>query len=121
MKKNAAKITFIVVISVALCLCFIGCGGAPKGMDQKTYDLGKQAVSIGNDYLAGKISASDASDKLYDVAAGLYNYDAKNSDSNTKVHDNVADLWTALNPKYNWSGLDFKNSLGDLKALLEMK
>ena len=79
------KKLLMVLLALCLGLCAVSCGGKPSNMDQKTYDLGKEAVQIAEDYLNGRTSASDAYRKIDSVYNSLNSYVPTNSTPNLIV------------------------------------
>lgn len=58
-------ISLLLVTCMVFTLC--ACGSAPQGMSKETYKLGKQAIKVMDQYLAGKISDDEAFDKLDEI------------------------------------------------------
>jgi len=124
-KEGAIMKNFLVALLV-LCLGFtvVGCGGKPSNMDQKTYDLGKEAVQVANDYLNNKTSQNDAYKKLDSLYKQLDSYIPTNSTSHSYVKGYVLLLrgeFTLVMFSGEPVNRDtFTKNLGQLKEILNM-
>ena len=78
--KKLALVLLIICLSTSL---LAGC--KPSNIDQKTYDLGKEAVKITENYLSGKTSASDAYRNLKSIHRQLESYVPTHSSSHRQV------------------------------------
>lgn len=56
----------LIAIMVLAVMVLTGCGGGgiPEGMDQKTYDLGKDALKVMQEYRDDKMDPEEAHDRL---------------------------------------------------------
>lgn len=93
MRKVAA-----ISITLALAFCLFGCGGKPSDVDQTTYDLAKESVQVGENYLAGKTSSGDAYSKLDSIYEELDAYTPDNSTSHTIISSSVLNMRIYLDP-----------------------
>lgn len=82
----------VIALSLSLlCMLLTACG-KPANMDDTTYNLGKEAVEVGNNYLNGKTSSSDASKKLHDIFEKLDSYTPTNSANHNYVTSTVLNM-----------------------------
>ena len=60
------KRTLTILMTIVICITLSACSksGKPKDMDKETYEIGKRAVEIVQDFLDAKITAQEAYDKL---------------------------------------------------------
>ena len=60
------RIVTALMVVLAICVTLSGCSKSdkPKDMDEETYEIGKRAVEIVQDFLDAKITAQEAMDKL---------------------------------------------------------
>ncbi len=65
--KRIISVLLIVAMSLSLCAC----GAVPDNMDWKTYKYGKQAMAVMDDYLAKKISDTEACEKLLEIKQNM--------------------------------------------------
>lgn len=50
---------FVVCVTLSAC--------KPEGIDDKTYELGKDAIELAQDYLDGKLPTQEAKEKMHDI------------------------------------------------------
>jgi len=75
-KKDGAKlIVFVVVALVLISAAIVWYASQNPDIDKTTYNLGKQAIEITDDYLDGIISGGEARHKLDNVHERLKNND----------------------------------------------
>ncbi|MEG0374682.1 MAG: hypothetical protein RR672_03540 [Raoultibacter sp.] len=84
------------IISTIIILCLpmtmlIGCG-KPSDMDQKTYELCQEAITVGDNCISGKTSMSDANRKLEIIYSELDEYVPDNSTSHVLVASSVLNM-----------------------------
>lgn len=65
--KRIISVLLIAAMSLSLCAC----GAVPDGMDRKTYKYGKEALAVMDDYLAEKISDTEACEKLDEIRQNM--------------------------------------------------
>lgn len=107
-KGNALRL-IVVLSALALCVCLLaGCGGKPKSMDQETYDLGKEAISVVESYQKGSLGKSAAYDKLDGIYDDLNSHraSAEGNSKHLSVSIYVSSLKDDLDPKLEGYGED---------------
>lgn len=68
MKKSVLAIIALAVLALTL----VGCGGGmPSDIDKDTYNLGKDALTVLEEYRDDKMSDTEATDRLDEIEAGL--------------------------------------------------
>ena len=75
------KRVIVALLLAAMVLSLCGCGKTPDDFTKETYQLGNKALKVMDDYLAGKINASKAEEKLSEI------YDALEEDGDRIVPD----------------------------------
>lgn len=98
-----------------------GCGGErkPDNMDQKTYDLGCEAVTVGENYLSSKTSGDDAYKKLDSIYRQLDAYVPDNSTSHLLVKSAVLNMRSYVDPIVGANRSKFSDALDRLKEVLK--
>lgn len=80
----------VIIVAFMLVACLLlGCQGKPADMDQTTYDLAQEAISVGHGCVSGETSPSDAARRLGDIYDKLDAYAPINSVSHTIVAGDV--------------------------------
>ena len=82
------KITTFALVFMA-CVILIGCGGGkPKNMDDDTYNIGKQALAVEEQYQSGNLDKQDALDQLHDLQDDLNAIWYKLDDNSQRISNN---------------------------------
>ena len=63
--------------------CLLACG-IPKGMDKKTYETGKDALTVVENYNKGLITKEVASDRIKSMANSLEKLELSDSEAKSK-------------------------------------
>ena len=77
----------LLIFSLAAALCSCG-GGKPDDMSDAMYQIGKNALGVADQYIAGEITGDDAYDRLeefYEQAEAQEEYDKEITGSETLV------------------------------------
>lgn len=110
------KVLFVLI--AALLLAFlVGCqGGKPADMDQTTYDLAQEAISVGEGCVSGKTYPSDGARRLGAIYDELEAYAPKNSTSHVIVKTNVLSMkMEALEVSGEMDKAEMQKLVGQLK------
>lgn len=108
LKKNALRL-IVLLGALVLCVCLLtGCSGKPRSMDQETYDLGKEAISVVESYQKGSLGKSAAYDKLDGIYDDLnaHRASAEGNNRHLSVSVYVSSLKDDLDPKLEGYGKD---------------
>lgn len=87
-----------IVLSLVIVLAFIlaGCGGGiPDGMDQQTYELGKKAVKVMEEYRDNKMDPEEANQRLDEISDELKALKFKDDDAEIANGSVQADVLAA--------------------------
>lgn len=88
MKKKIAIFLFTVLIASTL----VACNSKPDDMDEDTYELGKKAVNVMDEYFDGEISSEEADEQLSTISDRLDDLDSDNSIYNLTNSEVVLDI-----------------------------
>ena len=121
------RIVTALIVVLAICVTLSGC--RPSGMDDKTYNLGKEAVELAQDFLDGKLPMDEAKDKMDDIRDELNDLDFKEETERKKRHHNsmveaeVSGIVIAINGLHSDYEVqkDVEKALKDLKDYLGLK
>jgi len=70
------KSFIIMLLAMTMAVCVVGCGGCkPAHMDDRTYNIGCQALAAVDEYLDGKSSAKDIRKTLDELKARIEEYE----------------------------------------------
>ena len=116
-----------VLMTIVICITLSAC--RPSGMDNKTYNLGKDAVELTQDFLDGKLPMDEAKDKMDDIRDELNDLDFKEETEHKKRHHNtmveaeVSGIIIAMNGLHSDYEVqkDVEKALKDLKDYLGLK
>ena len=125
------RIVTALIVVLTICVMLSGCSksGKPKDMDEETYEAGKRAVEIVQDFLDAKITVQEAYDKLgiiHDRLDGL-EFDGKNQSiaksKNLSIEAKITSLSVfLLNHKISNGSLKYiSENLKELKDYLGLK
>ncbi len=107
---------FVTAFLLAVMMLGLIACGKPSNMSLETFDLGKEAVEVGEKYLAGTMSSSSAEKRLeiiYDDLELKEYKDVGSGDSSVRVSVSGMKLYLMLN-----NDDEFENSLNNLKSKL---
>lgn len=113
----------IVAVLVAFCVAISIVGCAPKGMDKNSFALGKEAVTVAEQFTSGTITTSDAVSKLESIYERLGNVREGNISTeergrNLEIQYCITDLSFAI--EYgDVTGDSITEAIVALKALLQ--
>ena len=118
----------VMVLMVVLVVCVMLSACRPSGMDDKTYNLGKDAVELAQDFLDGKLPMDEAKDKMDDIRDELNDLDFREETEHKKRHHNsmveaeVSGIVIAMNGHSDYEvQKDVEKALKDLKDYLGLK
>lgn len=118
-KRASSRILLgMMMLAVALvaALGLTGCG-VPSGFNERTYNLAKQAVEVGDDYMAGKVLSTEAKEKLDAIYSDI-KAEATGNDELIKSRTAVTFISGMRGALATGDSSSFQNSLTYLKQLL---
>lgn len=121
MKRKLLIMLLLLTMTLSAC--------RPSGMDDKTYNLGKDAVELAQDFLDGKLPMDEAKDKMDDIRDELNDLDFREETEHKKRHHNsmveaeVSGIVIAMNGLHSGYEVqkDVEKALKDLKDYLGLK
>ena len=73
----------LLLSAIVLVGCGRGGGGRPANMDERTYNIGMEALGVVDDFLDGRMSAANAGDKIEELRNRLN--ETEPDDSNERL------------------------------------
>ena len=110
----------IIFICIILASAFVACGSViPQGMDKKTYEIGKNALEVAENYDKGLISKDEAYERINTMANRLekLNLDDATAQRKNGVIQAVVKL-LAIQIRFD---SDYYDTIDDLKEYLGLK